>query len=308
MKNILGYYYDLHPNNIIKEDDNYFFDYENSRYVFQVFDRPISDAKYLYDLNKKMISNGLLVHEIILNKENDIITFMTNIPYVLMEVFIDVKGRIDLKDVCYINNNTIGLECNNVLNRYNWISLWESKVDYIENQINEVGKKYPNLCTYVNYYIGLSENAIVYAREVNKLEDLCLYSVCHKRIRDKSNLFELYNPLSYVYDYRVRDASEYIKSSFFNEENAYKLIQDYFQNNYISYKEALMFYARLLYPSYFFDIFEDIINNNLTEDMVNKLILKSQEYEIFLSDTQKYLSLVYNRYVPIIDWLKKRSY
>ena len=51
-----------------------------------------------------------------------------------------------------INNNTIDVECNNILKRSNWVELWESKVDYIESQINELGTKYSRLNIYVNYF------------------------------------------------------------------------------------------------------------------------------------------------------------
>ena len=308
MKNILGYYYGLHPEEISYKDNKYFFEYRDRKYVFEPFERPLGDIECLYKINKQMIERDILVHEIIPNNENNVITYVNNVGYILMEIYINKDARINLPEVCYINNNSIGVECNKTLNRYDWVNLWEIKNDFLEAQINEIGKKYPNLCNYANYYIGLSENAILYVKEASKLDDVALISICHKRIDSKDNLFELYNPLRYIYDYRVRDISEYIKSAFFNDEDVYGIVKEYFLNNYISYKEALLFYGRLLYPSYFFFFFDNIVKNELNENLIDGLVSKSEAYEKFLTNIHLYLSKLYNRYIPSIDWLIKRSY
>lgn len=308
MKNILAYYYSLHPNEIHHRNDIYFFEYLDVKYVFQLFTRPLSDIDALYKINRQMIERGILVHEIIINNENKILTYVNNVPYVLMEVNINSEVRINLPEICYINNNSINVECDKVINRNDWVTLWEMKNDYFEAQINEIGKKYPNLCNYANYYIGLAENAISYVRNALVLEDTTLLSVCHKRINNKDNLFSLYNPVNFVYDFRIRDICEYIKTSFFNNEDAYELVTEYFMNNYLSYKEALLFYGRLLYPSYFFDLHDDIVNNNLDESEIEKVIIKSDDYEMFLLNVYMYISKLYNRYIPSVDWIIKRSF
>ncbi len=308
MENILNYYYSLHPQEISHKDDKYFFEYLNFKYVFEPFTRPLSDIDCLYKINREMISRGILVHEIIINNENKIITYVNNTPYVLMELYVNCDVRINLFDLCYINNNSVGIECEKLLNRYDWVTLWETKNDYFEAQINEIAKKYPNLCNYANYYIGLAENAIMYVKEANKIEETTLISVCHKRINSKNTLFELYNPLRYVYDFRVRDVCEYIKSAFFNGENSYEIVKEYFKNNYISYKEALLFYGRLLYPSYFFDLYDDIVNNDLSENLIEDIAIMSCDYELFLYKVYVFLSKLYSRYIPPVEWLIKRSY
>ena len=308
MKNVLSYYYDLHPDTISYMDDKYFFEYSNSNYVLERLKRPEGDIEYLYDINKQMIKKDILVHEIKLNKENNIITYVNGNSYVLMELYVNLNARINLSDVCYINNNSISITCDKALNRSDWTSLWEAKNDYFEIQIGEIGKKYPNLCNYANYYIGLAENAILYIKEASKLEDITLMSMCHKRIRLNDNLYELYNPLRYICDFRVRDVCEYIKSTFFNGENAYFKVLEYFQNNYLSYKEALLFYGRLLYPSYFFDLYDEIVNNDLKENLIDKVITKADEYEVFLTNVYLFLTKLYGKYIPEVEWIIKRSY
>lgn len=308
MNNVLDYYYNLHPNELILKDGKYFFEYLDRNYVFEPFIRPITDIDALYNINKQMIERNILVHKIIPNIENKVLTFVNNLSYVLMEIFINKDVRINLPEVCYINNNSILIECDKVLNRTDWVTLWETKNDYFETQINEIGRRYPNLCTYANYYIGLAENAISYTKKIGEIKDDALLSVCSKRINSNDSLFCLYHPLNYIHDYRVRDVCEYIKSSFFNGEDALVLVKEYFSNNYLSYKEILLFFARLLYPSYFFDLYDDIVRNNLDESLINNIINKASSYELFLNDVYFYLSNIYKRYIPSIDWLIKRSF
>ena len=310
MKNIIAYYYNLHPEKLLNVNNNYFFNYQDNNYVFQVFERPITDIDALYKVNKEMIQRNILVHEIIENSEKNVITYVNQTLYILMQTYVNPNVKVSLPEVCYINNNTVNVECDKIINRQDWVSLWEAKNDYFEAQVNEIGKKYPYLCTCANYYIGLAENAITYVRGAISVQDAAFLSICHKRIRKDDTLLSLYNPMNYIQDYRVRDASEYIKTLFFydNSKTAYDKTIEYFSNNYLTYKEALLFYGRLLYPSYFFDVHDDIVNNDLKETEIEKIIIKSDEYEKFLLDVYLYLTRLYNKYIPSIDWIIKRSF
>ena len=243
-----------------------------------------------------------------LNNENKILTYINNVPYVLMEIFVNKNAGITLSEICHINNNSINVKCDNIIARYDWVNLWETKNDYLETQINEIGKKYPNLCTFANYYIGLAENAISYVRMANLLEDNPPLSICHKRIEPEGTLFELYNPIGFVCDYRVRDVSEYVKKAFFEKMDVKEIVNEFFANNYISYKEALLFYGRLLYPSYFFDIQGKIINENADERKIEEVVSMSDEYEQFLLWVYSFLVKKYNKYIPAVDWIIKRSF
>ncbi len=308
MKNILSYYYNLHPEEISYKDNKYTFNYLDNKYVFEPVYRPLNDIYSLYEINRKMISKNILVHEIILNNEKNIITYVKEVPYILLEVFINPKACIKLSDICYINNGTIDFNCNKTLERFNWVKLWEIKNDFFESQVGEIGKKYPNLCNFINYYIGLAENAISYVRNVFKLDEIAIKCICHKRIKKEDSLYDLYHPLNFVCDFRIRDTSEYIKSVFFSGEDSFNLVEEFFANNYISYKEALLFYGRLLYPSCFFDLYDDIINKNLDENIIEKIIIKAEKYEEFLCNVHLFLSKIYGRYIPQLDWLIKKRF
>lgn len=307
MKDILNYYYDIYPSEISHIKDRYSFEDLNNKYVLESFKRPLEDAKCLYEINEQMSKKNILVHKIILNKDDNVLTFINNTPYVLMEIYINESARVILPEICYISNNTVGITCNKILNRYDWSTLWSKKNDYIEGQISEISRRFPNLSNYINYYIGLCENAILYFKQANKIEEQTLISVCHKRTGSHDTFYDLYNPLNYIFDYRVRDSCEYIKNEFFKGNNAYDLVLEYFNNNYLSYKEAMLFYSRLLYPSYFYDLYDEIINTNLNESVIEEVVSKTKEYEKFLLDVYLFLSKLYSKYFPEINWITKRS-
>ena len=86
MKNILAFYYSLRPEEIHHKNDKYFFECMNNSYVFEVFMRPLNDIDALYNVNKQMIERGILTHEMIVNNENKILTYVNNVPYILMEI------------------------------------------------------------------------------------------------------------------------------------------------------------------------------------------------------------------------------
>lgn len=303
MKNMFLYYYHIYPDTLYIKDDNYFLKYKNNNYMFALFNRPESDALALYNLNSKILKRDVLVHKIIMNSNGNVLSYIDNKPYVLLEIFINSNSLVTLPDICNINNKTINIECDKQITRYNWDKLWEMKNDYFELQINEIGSKFPNLSKYINYYLGLAENAISYVKNAIKIKGDVYYSVSHRRIDYNSNLLMLYNPLDYVYDYRIRDACEYIKNAFFNGKDALDLVDVFFKNNFLTYKEAVLFYGRLLYPSYFFDLQDEIVNKNLDEKALEKIICKSKEYEFFLKKVHEYISKIYDTYIPAIDWL-----
>ena len=64
----------------------------------------------------------------------------------------------------------------------------------------------------------------------------------------------------------------------------------------------LLFFARLLYPSYYFDVYDDIIQEKVNEESIKKYIEKNISYEIFLKDIYKYVKLKYR--MPEIEWLE----
>ncbi len=306
MKNIINYYYSMYPIEIFESNSLYFFDYNDSKYIFVIYNRPEQDIKSLYELNKTLLGKDMLVNEIVVNNDNQIITNVNNQKYILLKINININSLINTYDLYSFINKTIDLKTDDILDRTNWVTLWESKNDYYENQLEELIGNYKIINSYLNYYIGLAENAILYLKNnFNNYQDIRV-SICHKRVRYNEKAYMFYNPMELICDYFIRDISEYVKSIFFiSHEKAFNYVISFFNTFNPNYKEAQLFYARLLYPSYFFDIYDDVINGIKKEDEVEKIITQSSSYETFLLNVYLYISRFYNKPFDSITWINK---
>ena len=305
MKDIINYYYNLNPKKINKIFNYYYFYLNNELYYFILYNRKIEDINSIYEYNKTMLNNNILVNEIINNKDNTILTYINKEPYILMKILININKPINLPEINYLSNIIIPYPNN--LMRSNWANLWSNKIDYLEYHHDQNKKKYPLLNESFNYFIGLSENAITYLNNVtNKLspEKTDIGVTSHEYLNN--TIYSLYNPLNIIIDHKSRDLAEYIKLSFFNDNySIFDELDEYFKHNYYSLYGINLLISRTLYPSFYFEIYEKIVNNELNESSILKITSKIKEYEKYLQDIFNYFHKYYN--IKDINWLKKRS-
>lgn len=290
MKNALNYYYNLNIDNIHQKNKNYYFKVNNLQYMLlECVNEEIND---IYSLNVYLTKNYPF-YKIILSKDNKVITIINETNYILLEINNNIK-ELNLNEIIKINN--IPIVNFNKLRRDNWYTLWTNKIDYFEYQINQMGKKYPIIRESFNYYIGLAETAISLIKSINN-EGMYL-SLSHKRI---NNVFDLYNPLNLIIDVRIRDICEYFKFCFFENKNIFKELELFLNYNKLSYNESIYFLARMLFPTYYFDLYEKIIANEVKEEEIKKIISKVDKYEKLL----KYIYLNFKNNNLYIEWLEK---
>lgn len=306
MKNNIMYYYNLPIDNIYQNNDYYYFDIRNERYELVIYTRDIKEQQAIYKLNKKMIMSNILVHEIIPNKDNYIVTIINNIPYILYKIYINKEKEISLSELTYLSN--YNFEYDDILKRENWDTLWAKKIDYLEYQINQIGKKYPILVDSFSYFVGMAENAISYVKNTNlevKKEQTDINVISHRKIKECNKLNCIYDPLNIVIDHKSRDLAEYIKTSFFkNNIKIFEELDQYFSNHYFSLYGTRILFARILYPSFYFDTYEEIILNKKNESSILEISNKLKEYEIYLKNIYLYLKRFYD--IPEIEWLIKK--
>lgn len=306
MKNTINYYYNISIEDFARTDKDYYFHLNNEEYHLIVFNRPYEDIEPIYKLNTQMKKMGCLVHEIIINKDKQMITIINEIPYVLLKLCRYKNERVFLNDIGYIQNMTFNIQFDKSLLRNDWVKLWSNKIDYYEYQISQLGKKYPILCDSLSYFIGLGENAISYIINNSKDNNNSMPIVSHKRIRIDDGSFEFYNPLNFVIDSRVRDVAEYIKNCFINDKLDFYEIKSYFNVSNFTSDEYMLLFARLLFPTFYFDMYDEIINNSLNEEKIIKIIEKVYQYENILFSIYKFI--VYEKKVQLesIEWIIKR--
>jgi len=293
MKNTLNYYYGLEISNIHQKNNNYYFNLNNYDYIFIKVDS--TDISEIYDLSIQLNQMGVPSHIIILNKENNILTKINNDNYVLLKVQVN-KSKINLNEIINFNNINIPIKNSKKLD---WFHLWTNKIDYLEYQINQIGKKYPLLTESFGYYSGLAENAIALIKTIDTSK--LPIALCHRRVLNSYTTYDLYNPLEFIIDSRIRDVCEYFKNDFFNGDVIQ--ISSYLNYNNLNYEESVAFLARMMFPTYYFDMYEKIINNEIDEIKLNYILKKTNEYERLLASIYNYFKFKNN--IQEIEWLKK---
>ena len=275
--------------------DNYYeFNYNNNYYRLYI----TNEGNNIYNNNKELINNTLM-SEVILNKDKNIITTYNNINYILLKINCNINKNITLEEIDYLSKTKI---VNNI--KSNWGLLWSKKIDYLENLISENGKKYPQVVNSFNYFVGMSENAISYYNNI-EIDNNMMYYISHKVLRPTDKVDSLYNPLNIIYDYRVRDVAEYIKNSFWTDNhNIYNELNNYLYKSNLSLNEVKLLISRVLFPSFYFDMYEEIFNYNKEEKILNNIINRIDEYEEYLDS----IIIYFKKFYPIdeIEWLKKK--
>ena len=291
MKNVLNYYYNIIVDE--KSINNGCFSYNNHLFCLYEYKRNINEIEALNYLNKLMLMRNIQINKIISNVFNQLVTYYNNKNYCLIMINYEYNSKSKLKLIKSFPNKEL-----DILKRNNWGKLWSIKIDYIEYQLTHIKNSYPILNSSVNYYIGLAENAISYFNMLD-LNNVFLY-ISHRRI----NINNIYNPLELVIDYKVRDISEYIKTNFFNHKMTIYNIKEYLNRLELENIDYVLLYVRMLYPSYYFDMYEEIINDNKKEEEIIKITSLSSLYEELLYE----IYILFKNRINIIgvDWINKK--
>lgn len=299
MKNVLLYNFDLDIDkidNLDKENYSFYIDYQ--KYYFLLYNRPLEDLEEIYTLTEQFSKE---FHRIIKNKFGALVTPYMGKNYCLLKINGPENNEIDSLDIA---KDTIPFtNRSSSLIRTDWGNLWSSKVDYLEYQISELGTTHKVARHSFSYYVGLAENAIEYFNLL-KPEDLTTY-ISHRRLKSPLLSKDFYNPLNIVVDYKPRDYASYFKTKFFEGEDIKKELQILVDKNAFSPLEYNLFFARLLYPSYYFDALQSVLEMGVDDDILIKYIEKVDDYEEFLRfayDQFKTKSSMLK-----IDWLIKKS-
>ena len=307
MKNIINYYYNLNPNKIKQIFNYYYFYVNNELYYFIIYNRKNEDIKAIYEYNQNMISKNILVNEIINNTTNTIITYVNQIPYILVKVSININKPISLAEIYYLSSHNIPYK--NQMMRSNWANLWADKIDYLEYHHEQNQQKYPILSESFNYFIGMAENAISYINNAIsnlKMEKSDVGVLSHDKFKLDDTVYSLYDPMNIIIDHKARDVAEYIKLSFFKDN--YKIfdeLDDYFKHNYFSFYGMSLLIARIIYPSFYFELYDEIIQGISNESMILKITSRIDDYEKYLNDCLNYFHKYYA--ISDISWIKKNK-
>ncbi len=306
MKENILYAYHLEMEEIEEYKEYSIFRMDEKAYYLTKLKRNEEEFNELLKVMDELTKKNVPIFHFIRNVEGTYITMIEGTPYVLIEATSSTLEYGLLEILNFQKQFTLN-NSRSTLYRNEWANLWSDKVDYLEYQIHELGKSYPTILNSFSYYIGLAENAICYVknieRNIPKPKNLPIV-LSHRRVIYPNLRLNFDNPLNFIFDIEVRDIAEYIKSMFFQEKEGSLIeLKAFIELRHPDMYSLNMLYARLLYPSYYFDLHEQIIEKEGDEEKLIHMIDYANDYEKFLKEAW----LLIKNYVPIepIPWIIK---
>ena len=285
MKEFIEYNYDLRCDDLAILNNLLYFKHLDKFYIISNFNR--DEVEFEKVLNY-LISNNLKSLKVVMNKKGSYISEFNGKKYVVMES--DCENEIIDFPICIgglINENNY------------WNEIWENRVVQLEKHKSELSLN-KDIFYILNYYIGLIEICIYnYNLLIRKYGQKNGLSIQHNRIEFPMYSFSYYNPVNYLFDFEFRDFAEYLKMRFFysdfSTDEAISVIDNYNFDNF----SINMFFVRLIYPTYFLELYDMQNQNNVYSDLFNDLLKKSSQYENFIL---KLITAMSSKYEIIIKY------
>ena len=285
MKEFIEYNYDLRCDDLAILNNLLYFKHLDKFYIISNFNR--DEVEFEKVLNY-LISNNLKSLKVVMNKKGSYISEFNGKKYVVMES--DCENEIIDFPICIgglINENNY------------WNEIWENRVVQLEKHKSELSLN-KDIFYILNYYIGLIEICIYnYNLLIRKYGQKNGLSIQHNRIEFPMYSFSYYNPVNYLFDFEFRDVAEYLKMRFFysdfSTDEAISVIDNYNFDNF----SINMFFVRLIYPTYFLELYDMQNKNNVYSDLFYDLLKKSSQYENFIL---KLITAMSSKYEIIIKY------
>ncbi len=299
MRNLISYYYQLEPSDIHQSLFYYTFAIKGEKYRLQEVAN--IDIEKVYHFTLMLLQRGIYTHQIIKTTTNEFFITFDQKRYVLLKYYVSDTEKISFSTLLEFQNQLINVSLMEDTSGRSWGELWSEKIDYFEYQMSQFGIKYPVIRESFSYYVGLAEvgislfNAYFDPKEATTLS--------HRRIKYNSTLYDLYDPFNLIQDTKVRDASEFFKSLYIEKKDIFLEIATYLKSPNLSNYERILFFIRMLFPSFYFDMFEKIMDSQKSDEPLIAILEKSKDYDLLLKEI--YNELASYMRIPYISWLKK---
>lgn len=288
MKNLINNNYNIKIEKIFKKDNDIYFFYKNNKYYIKEY---INDE--IIKLSKELF-NYIKINTYVLNKKNNYITKYKN-KYITILKVNDIEDKtLKLEDIKDFNEITNKISKNYKIIKYNPKKDFKTLIDKIENKIIELNKEYPLIQNTINYYIGMSENAITLVDELNINEEVI-------GIKKELNYKELLNPLNYILTDKQYNYSKYIKNKFYINKLDFNDLENILKEN--NDEENITFFSYMLFREEYFDLIENALENDVNnyEKYIKKYIIYIKEYEKLLKFCKRKLKNIEK--IQLIDWI-----
>lgn len=300
MKNFINYYYNFNIYNMSFNNGKYYFYNNHEKYMFKICNNV--NLLRCYEALNYQLNKYNYFFKLIPNRENNNITWINGKPYIMLKLSNILEEKISISDIK--TNLYIDIDNNiSMLNHFPWIELWQNKIDFFEDYFFIKHDSYKKMFPIFHYFIGIAENALLYLKE-NEIESKKTHTdnlvVSHVRMTVNDNLYDYYDLTNIIIDHSSRDISEYIKSAFLNKVWDLDILKIYLKKNKFSEYGLRTLLARIVFPSFFFDYLENMINNDKKMDILY-MEVRIEEFQKFIREVCIYLSETYG--LPTIPWI-----
>lgn len=279
MDNLIAYYYNLSVDKFKNIDNGLLVESNNNLYIAK-------EIQNMDNFNQILPNLTSDYYPPLITKEGNY-TFNYNGKSYLLFQAINPADKIEnhLLNIPVLSNITI-----------DYSKIWENNIDYFIRRITESEDREVDEINYMNYYIGMSENAIAINERAKRINGATRLCISHFRIKYPNYSLTYKDPSELMIDYVSRDIAEYTKSKFFYDEMDFKEVIALINRYQLSDKEIMFLIARLMYPNYYFDLLSD---KNIEEREI--IINKRKSYEKFLLNLLKQIKT--NNLFIEIHWL-----
>lgn len=298
MKNLINYLYHIDIDSIEKCKKYYLLKDKETVYLFSKYEGN-RDFVQIYNTCNELNYHYFYTFKLKNNIYNQILTTIDNEVYYLLDIGLDYEDEVDFYDMLNFYKRSFNLLGNRFQYNFNWDILWENKINYLQLHANNNNVTNIKIMPLFYYYLGLAENALIYVKTITKsyirsIDDKISFT--HRRVNFPVKRINFYNPLNLIIDLEVRDIAEYIKSLYYSDLDYLDDLEYYLKTSRLTRYSASLLYARIVYPSNFFDYFEDQTNTYFSDKYYDP-----NAYENFIKKTYELI----NSYVNIdkILWL-----
>ncbi len=173
----------------------------------------------------------------------------------------------------------------------NYASIWNQKIATLE-KINRTNSNLFGSDFY--FFYGLARIAINYCRNVNYGN--VRNGFCFRRFDKVKKISELYNPMNIHIAPIINNYAEYIKYNYFY--NGIFYFDIYYDIEKFSFDELVLLIGKLLFPSYYFDIYENSGNIKNDEVVINRINQYLKNVKLVIGEIKKR-----HNNMPIISWI-----
>ncbi len=179
---------------------------------------------------------------------------------------------------------------------------WISKIDCARDMVKNYAYSFKHdqdLISLIYYYCGLGENSICVLNEILSIDQNASVPLSLSLTHPvENNVYELLNPKNYTISSRARELVCLLQSHFIT----YQQVQELLEMQYYDVYEIIYIYARVLYPSSFFD---DLLCQRLNPQKIQTYFQHMEEEKEMYINMLEILSFYVT--LPKIDWISQRN-